>query len=192
MKHGKPMCRFTGSSGHVMYTEGIFVHSKKAEQVNDTSKLPNSIRCTTPVWTDSSKVKLDLSLNGYDFSGDIDYTFGDLLLLHRVVPMAGPISTSTQSTRLLGQGFRPTMPTCSMRINGVSWRLTLFKSPKSTTTDTISAHGSLLTVRRIKSSTATGTRLPITLGLTPNFMMETLTICTVSHLLRLTEPRSKG
>lgn len=107
MKHGKPMCRFTGSSGHVMYTEGIFVHSKKAEQVNDTSKLPNSIRCTTPVWTDSSKVKLDLSLNGYDFSGDIDYTFGDLLLLHRVVPMAGPISTSTQSTRLLGQGFRP-------------------------------------------------------------------------------------
>lgn len=86
-----------------MYTEGIFVHSSKAENGNFSSSAPNSIRCVTPVWNwGAQKIKLDLSLNGFDYTGDIDYTFGENLLLHRVVPMAGPISISTQTTRLLG------------------------------------------------------------------------------------------
>jgi len=46
--HAKPGCRFTGA-GHVMYTEGIFVHSARGPG-GSSNKDPNSIRCVTPVW----------------------------------------------------------------------------------------------------------------------------------------------
>jgi hypothetical protein len=46
-------------------------------------------------------VKLDVSINGYNFGGGFNYTFTEPLILHRSVPMAGPI-TGNQATVLIG------------------------------------------------------------------------------------------
>jgi hypothetical protein len=45
---------------------------------------------------------MDFSVNGYDYSGNFDYTFTDNLVLNRIVPMAGPFSQTKQNTRLIG------------------------------------------------------------------------------------------
>lgn len=72
---------------------------------------PNSLRCVTPVWKwGASHIKVDLTLNGHDYAGDLDFKFGDDLLLHRVVPMAGPFSKVVTNIKLLGEGFKPTDP----------------------------------------------------------------------------------
>lgn len=76
-----------------------------------TTQDPNSIRCVTPIWSwGASQCKLDLTLNGHDYSGDLDFKFGDDLILHRVVPMAAPYFTSTKDLRVLGEGFKPSDP----------------------------------------------------------------------------------
>ena len=54
-------------------------------------------------------VKLDVSINGYNFGGGFNYTFTEPLILHRTVPMAGPY-TGNNATVLIGQGFRPRDP----------------------------------------------------------------------------------
>lgn len=52
----------------------------------------NQVSCVTPVWTwGACHTKLDISINGFDYSGDIDFIIGDPLLLHRVSLMAGPV-----------------------------------------------------------------------------------------------------
>jgi hypothetical protein len=71
------MCRFTGN-GNVMFTDGFIDN--------------NQVSCVTPVWTwGACHTKLDISINGFDYSGDIDFIIGDPLLLHRVSLMAGPV-----------------------------------------------------------------------------------------------------
>jgi hypothetical protein len=93
IKHGHPKCRFS-SGDHVLFTEGILVHSQKG--YNDLDSAPNSIRCVTPKWVHGpTTLKLDITINGFDYSGNIDFTFADELLIHRVVPMAGPLAHST-------------------------------------------------------------------------------------------------
>lgn len=105
VKYGHPKCRFS-SGDHVLFTEGILVHSQKG--YNDSNSAPNSIRCVTPKWVyGPTTLKLDITINGFDYSGNIDFTFADELLIHRVVPMAGPLAVATSSVRLLGQGFKP-------------------------------------------------------------------------------------
>ena len=52
------------------------------------------------------KVKLDIALNGQNFVGNFDFTFTEPLIIHRSVPMAGPLEGES-STLLIGQGFRP-------------------------------------------------------------------------------------
>ncbi len=92
LKYGKPMCRFTGN-GNVMFTNGFIENSQ--------------VSCVTPVWTaGASHTKLDVSLNGFDYSGDIDFIISEPLLLHRVSLMAGPVESSTTNVKLLGSGFR--------------------------------------------------------------------------------------
>jgi len=88
-----------------MFTDAILVHSVLAANGTSSNKI-NSIKCMTPEWTyGPAKVKLSFTVNGYDFAGETDFTFGDELILHRVVPMAGPVEISTKSSRLLGSGF---------------------------------------------------------------------------------------
>jgi len=48
---------------------------------------------------------MDIAINGQNYSGNFDFTFTEVLKLHRTVPMAGPIYGGTR-TRLIGTGFR--------------------------------------------------------------------------------------
>ena len=103
------MCKFSDSNGNVMYTEGVFTFSEKAKEnefdESDPS-IPNAIRCPTPIWDWEFNVKLDISVNDYDYSGNIDFKFSEPLLLDRVAPISGPIDGVTH-TMLLGSGFKP-------------------------------------------------------------------------------------
>lgn len=54
---------------------------------------------------ESENVKLDVTVNGQHYSGGLEYTFSQKLVLHRDVPMAGPLSGNTK-TELIGQSFR--------------------------------------------------------------------------------------
>lgn len=49
---------------------------------------------------------MDIAINGYNFIGGFDFVFTEPLILHRSVPMAGPLTVNT-NTFLIGQGFRP-------------------------------------------------------------------------------------
>ena len=78
---------------------------------------PNTIKIRTPRWNlpegmSSQAVKLDISVNGYNFAGNFDFTFTEPLLLHRTVPMAGPLGVNS-NTFLIGQGFRAISPKLS-------------------------------------------------------------------------------
>lgn len=71
---------------------------------------PNTIKIKTPMWVlkeglTQQAVKLDIAINGYNFIGGFDFTFTEPLILHRTVPMAGPLTVDT-NTFLIGQGFR--------------------------------------------------------------------------------------
>ena len=75
---------------------------------------PNTVKCKTPIWPLEPEEKfevvdLDVSINGYNFGGGFNYTFTEPLILHRTVPMAGPI-WGNNATTLIGQGFRPINP----------------------------------------------------------------------------------
>ena len=75
---------------------------------------PNTIKIKTPMWKlkegkTSQTVKLDISINGYNYNGNFDFTFTEPLILHRSVPMAGPLEVNT-NTYLIGQGFRAFNP----------------------------------------------------------------------------------
>lgn len=71
---------------------------------------PNSVRCKTPKWDLKGqvmeKVKLDIAVNGQDFKGGFDFYFTQTLIIHRTVPMSGPVQ-GVSRTRIIGEGFRP-------------------------------------------------------------------------------------
>ena len=67
---------------------------------------PNTIKIKTPMWKlkvgqTQQAVKLDIAINGYNFIGGFDFVFTEPLILHRSVPMAGPLTVST-NTFLIG------------------------------------------------------------------------------------------
>jgi len=77
---------------------------------NYSNYPPNTVYCKTPIWpideaADKDPVKLDISVNGQHFSGGLDFIFTRKLLIHRDVPMAGPLTGYTD-TLLVGQSFR--------------------------------------------------------------------------------------
>lgn len=105
-KYGKPMCRFTGAD-HTQTVEGLFVHTPLQVMDVTNQKNPNAIKCKSPVWTGAESVKMDMSVNGDNFSGDFKFKFTDKLELYRAVPFAGPLFGNTH-TRLIGTGFNTT------------------------------------------------------------------------------------
>jgi hypothetical protein len=48
---------------------------------------------------------MDIAINGHNYSGNFDFTFTEVLKLHRTVPMSGPLYGNSR-TRLIGTGFR--------------------------------------------------------------------------------------
>ena len=70
------------------------------------------VKCNSPKWPlngtlEKEQVKMDISLNGYDYSGDFTFTFYEVLDLFRIAPMAGPNEGKT-NVRLYGTGFTST------------------------------------------------------------------------------------
>ena len=106
-KYGNITCRFLAEDGTVMYTKAKMV---TYPMNSSPDAKPNSINCMTPTWNlkgkPSEKVKLDIALNGQDFRGSFDFTFIQMLVIHRIVPMSGPVQGSTK-TRIIGSGFKP-------------------------------------------------------------------------------------
>lgn len=56
---------------------------------------PNAVSCKSPKWDlrgkSSETVKLDIALNSQDFKGSLDFTFNQEIVIHRTVPMSGPV-----------------------------------------------------------------------------------------------------
>jgi hypothetical protein len=71
---------------------------------NEEGNFPSHVKCSNPTWTGPEQVKLDVTVNGYDYSGDFTFTFYDNLDLYRAVPMAGPNEGKTR-VKLFGSGF---------------------------------------------------------------------------------------
>ena len=68
---------------------------------------PSHVKCNSPKWKTSEQTKLEISVNGQDFSGDFTFTFYDVLDLYRIVPMSGPNEGNTR-VKLYGSGFSGT------------------------------------------------------------------------------------
>ena len=95
--------------------DAILVYTPLVSAYDGSDTLePNSMKIKTPEWVlkpgqNRQQVKLDLSINGYNFAGNFDFIFTEPLILHRSVPMAGPLTVNS-NTFLIGQGFRPLSP----------------------------------------------------------------------------------
>lgn len=112
MKYGDPKCRFTANDGTVVIMDGQFVQYPLDSALPEGQKfVPNSIQCSAPVWqlhkgVLNETVKLDVSVNGQNFAGGFNYTFTEILEIHRTVPMSGPL-TGNANTKLIGTGYNP-------------------------------------------------------------------------------------
>ena len=114
-RHANPKCRFSNGNKSIT-VNALLLHQPLNIAFDGGDALePNTVKCKTPIWSldpeqTSETVKLDISINGANFGGGFNYTFTEPLLLHRTVPMAGPVSGNSR-TMLIGQGFRATDPT---------------------------------------------------------------------------------
>jgi hypothetical protein len=106
VKYASPKCRFTYGA-KVVISEAQLLHypftaSRDPEQIN-------AFHCKSPKWQldaeEAEKATLDLSLNGQNFVGGLDFTFGRILKIHRDIPMSGPKNHASQ-VRAIGQGYR--------------------------------------------------------------------------------------
>lgn len=95
--------------------DAVLVYSPLVSAYDGSDYLePNTIKIKTPMWAlkegqQQQACKLDIAINGYNFLGNFDFTFTEPLILHRSVPMAGPLTANT-NTFLIGQGFRAISP----------------------------------------------------------------------------------
>lgn len=104
-KYGDPKVRFTAPNNFTLITDCDL-------SFTESDKEAPLMICRIPRW-DNGKggaVKMDFSINGYDFTGNFDFTFTESLILDRIVPMAGPFSSATVPLRLIGQGLKPSDP----------------------------------------------------------------------------------
>jgi hypothetical protein len=102
LKYATPTCRFVYNQ-KVSYSPGRIVQYPFTADRN--IQTANAIHCRTPAWIldgeEPEKATLDVSLNGQNYLGNVEFTFLRKLLVHRDVPMSGPYTHSTQ-LKLLG------------------------------------------------------------------------------------------
>ena len=109
-KYATPKARFSTGDQSVT-VDAILLYTPLVTAYDGSDYLePNTIKIKTPMWVlkeglTQQAVKLDIAINGYNFIGGFDFTFTEPLILHRTVPMAGPLTVDT-NTFLIGQGFR--------------------------------------------------------------------------------------
>lgn len=101
-----PKARFTSADTSVT-VDAVLVHMPLSQAYDGQDFLaPNTLLFHTPIWSlrdgqTSQTVKLDLSINGFNFKGNYDFTFTQKLVLDRTVPMAAPM-TKSSNTLLIG------------------------------------------------------------------------------------------
>lgn len=90
-RYATPTCRFTAGS-KVQITEGQII-AYPFSGAHDASQA-NSIHCKSPRWQldgdEPEKAVLDVSVNGQNYIGSLEFSFLRDLKIHRDVPMAGP------------------------------------------------------------------------------------------------------
>jgi hypothetical protein len=108
-KYATPTCRFTSkdSSSKVEVTTAQLV--RYPFTTSRDPALINSFHCKSPKWrldgVDAERATLEVSVNGQNYVGAIDFQFLRPLRIHRDVPMAGPQRHAT-NVRSIGQGYR--------------------------------------------------------------------------------------
>lgn len=104
--HGNFTCRFTSFDGKkVVYTNATILAYPISE--NDD---PNTISCKSPKWeleplASEEEIRVDVSMNGYDYSGDKRIIIREDLDIYRIVPLCGPNEGGTR-VKIYGTGFR--------------------------------------------------------------------------------------
>lgn len=103
-QYGNFSCRFSSLDGkRVVYTKAR-MENYPLGSAQEEGSLPTHTLCTSPEWSNPEPVKLDISVNGQEYSGDFIFNFYDKLDLFRIVPMAGPNEGKTK-VKLYGSGF---------------------------------------------------------------------------------------
>lgn len=88
-KYGNFTCRFSSLDGkRVVYTKARMEIYPLGSA--DEDQLPTHFRCNNPTWPVNEQVKLDMSVNGQEYSGDFNFVFYEPLDLYRIAPMSGP------------------------------------------------------------------------------------------------------
>lgn len=105
LDNAKFQCRFTSADkSEVIYTDG--------DPISYPFKVgadPTHIKCNTPIWPLNGKereaVKLDVTVNGYDYYGAFEFLFTDRLEIIRISPLSGPNEGGTL-VDFYGSGFK--------------------------------------------------------------------------------------
>lgn len=76
-----------------------------AGQSYESDNKPTHVLCYSPRWEGvSGQGRLDVSVNGQDYSGDLKFTIQEALDVVRVSPLSGPRSGKT-NVKFIGTGF---------------------------------------------------------------------------------------
>jgi hypothetical protein len=90
-RYATPRCRFT-YGGKEQSSEGQIITYPFSGIRNP--KTANTIHCKTPRWIldsdEAEKTTLQVSLNGQNYVGNLEFTFLRDLMIHRDIPMSGP------------------------------------------------------------------------------------------------------
>jgi hypothetical protein len=96
-EHGQFRCRFTSFDGkQVVYTNATIMTYPISEEGD-----PNAVSCKSPNWEmDSTKteemIKLEITINGVDYSGSLTVLISEDLNIFKIVPLCGPNEGNTR------------------------------------------------------------------------------------------------
>lgn len=107
MTHGNFTCRFMSLDGkRVVYTNATVM----SYPLDDANADPNTLSCKSPKWDlinnkTEEEVKLDITINGFDYSGDQRIIITENLNIYKIVPLCGPNEGGTR-VKIIGTGLR--------------------------------------------------------------------------------------
>ena len=108
-KYSNFTCRFvvngqTYETAGRMETMPFGSRYENDEVTSDKEILPTHVLCASPRVVTPGTGTMDISINGFDYSGNFKYSFTPSVDVYRVSPACGPIDHSTR-VQLIGMGF---------------------------------------------------------------------------------------
>lgn len=102
-------CRFTMGGEHYVTAGRMETMPFGSRYENDELPaqkqiLPTHVLCASPRVNNPGTASMDISINGYDYSGNFKYTFTPPVDVYRVSPASGPTNQSTR-VKLIGTGL---------------------------------------------------------------------------------------